>query len=553
MSDADRVHREMTNFQFEKDSISALDVQVRAYLKNGKFGDALDAVRQFVEFVVNDSRSTAKVFASADIDRLCRYIGEAVLPAADASPARSANGIGTVVLATELVKAGGHVELLKDIIRLQLFNGPLNIILTDILLRADDDIITEFSITHGVNVEVIQGSTTNERYLRLIDRLRSLAPATLVLLTYNQDSVGISAALSNVADKVVFIHHGDHHLSLGVTCEEFIHIDPSNIGYFHCKDELGIKNNRYWPLTVNCNSVESRVLPFLADGRLVTCTSGRPEKFDASHYLYDYIELIPRLLTVTGGRHIHIGSLTAGMENRLQRGFVAAGVDPACFTHVVWVPSIAKALVEYNVDIYISSFPLGGGKSCVEAMAAGIPLLMHHNYRSRFLGGADLAYPEAWIWRNEIELIAVLTNVTVETLTCHSLLSRSYYESFHSDRALIDAADISKDQNICIVPELRDYSNDSLQLFLNEIAESKALERSNLNEISRVSDEWLIAMREIEHLKDVCARISHERLVEMEETERLRNECVRVNNEWLIAMKEIARFKSEIERINCGH
>lgn len=511
----------MTTHQLEKASVAALDAQVRAFVKSGKFGDALDAIRRLVESVVNDRRSVAKVFASADIDRLCRYVGEAVLTVADVDPVRPANRDGTVILSTELVKAGGHVELLKDIIRLKLFDGPLSIVLTDILSRVDDDVIADFSATYGVNVEVAQGSSTNERYLWLIDRLRSLAPATLVLVTYNQDSVGVSAAHAHAADKVIFIHHGDHHLSLGVTCEDFIHIDPSNIGYFHCRDELGFKNNHYWPLTVNCRSVEPRVPPFLANGHLVTCSSGRPEKFDASHYLYDYVELIPRLLAATGGRHIHIGGLTVEMEKKLQHGFSVAGVDPASFIHVAWVPSIARALVEYKVDLYMSSFPLGGGKASVEAMAAGTPLLMHHNYRSRFLGGADLAYPEAWIWRNEAELLAILNKVTAEELMRHSLLARTYYENFHSDQALIEAADLSRDQNIRAVPKLREYAIDALQVFLDETAEFKDLKNSNLSEIERVNNEWLIAMKEIE----------------------------RANNEWLIAVKERDELASENARL----
>lgn len=497
----------MTTHQFERTSVAALDAHVRALVKNGKFGYALDAIRHFVESVIFDQKSVAKVFASTDIDKLCRYVGEVAATTTGVCAAPAGGRSGTVVLATELVKAGGHVEMLKDIIRLKLFDGPFSIVLTDLFARVDDDVIADFSATCGVNVEVAKGPSSGERLIWVLERLRSLAPTTVVLLTHNQDSVGVSAAHSNVADKVVFIHHGDHHLSLGVTCEDFIHIDPSNIGYFHCKNELEIRNNRYWPLTVNCRSVQPRVPPFLADGRLVTCTSGRPEKFDASHYLYDYVELIPRLLAATGGRHIHIGGLTVEMEKRLQHGLAVARVDPASLIHVAWVPSIARALVEYKVDLYMSSFPLGGGKSSVEAMAAGIPLLMHQNYRSRFLGGADLAYPEAWLWRNEAELLAILNSVTAEELMRHSLLARTYYENFHSDQALIEAADLSRNQNISAVPKLREYAIDALQVFLDETAEFNTLKNSNLSEIERVNNEWLIAVKERDELASENARL----------------------------------------------
>ena len=458
----------MTIHQAESTSIADLESQVYALVECDKFGDALDAIRQFVESVIFNQRSVGKVFASADLDKLCRYIGEV---AANKTEINSPNLIerkGTVILATELVKAGGHVELIKDIIRLKLFDAPISILLTDLFDRVDDGLIVDFSVTYGVTVEVAKGRTSSGRLEWLLKHLCNLAPTTLVLLTHNQDSVGIAAANAHVADKVVFIHHADHHLTLGVTCEDFIHVDPHNIGFFHCKDELGIKNNYYWPLTVNCDDLEPRSNSFLVEGNLVTCSSGRTEKFDASNYLYDYFKLIPKLLAATSGRHIHIGSLTADIEAKLQQGLMTEGVDSECFINIPWVSSVARTLIENNVDLYISSFPLGGGKASLEAMAVGIPLLMHQSYRSRFHGGVDLAYPDAWTWRTEAELFDIVRNMTVDDLTRHSLLARTHYDKFHSDQSVIDASDFSRTQDLTLVPKLREYSSDELQLFLDE-------------------------------------------------------------------------------------
>ena len=343
----------MTTHQAERASITALESEVNALVECGKFGDALNAIRQFVESVIFNQRSVGKVFASTDLDKLCRYIGEVAAKKAGINSLCPIERRGTVILATELVKAGGHVELIKDIIRLKLFDEPFSILLTDLFDRIDDDLIADFSVTYGVTIEVAKGRSSSERLGWLLNHLCNLAPTTLALLTHNQDSVGIAAAHSRVADKVIFIHHGDHHLTLGVTCEDFIHVDPHNIGFFHCKDELGIKNNYYWPLTVNCDALEPRSNSFLVEGNLVTCSSGRPEKFDASYYLYDYFKLIPKLLAATSGRHIHIGSLTADMEAKLQHGLMTEGVDPARFINIPWVPSVARALIEYHVDLYI--------------------------------------------------------------------------------------------------------------------------------------------------------------------------------------------------------
>ena len=518
--------------EVERVSVAALDARVHKLVESGQFGVALDEIRDFVEYVIFDQKSVAKVFSSPKLDELCRLVGQTAATTVKTYSDSHSNRTGTVVLATELVKAGGHVELLKDIIRLRLFDGPISIILTDLFVRVDQAVIADFSASSGVNVESADACSSNERLLWVIERLRDLAPATLVLLTHNQDSVGIAAAHSHAVDNVVFIHHGDHHLTLGVTCEDFVHIDPSNIGYFHCKNELGIKNNRYWPLTVNCHSVDARVPPFLEGGRLRTCSSGRPEKFDSRNYLYDYIELIPKLLAITGGSHIHIGGLTADMVERLQHGLLMAGVDPACFIHVEWVPSVAMALVEYKVDLYISSFPLGGGKACVEAMAAGIPLLMHQNYHSRFHGGEDLAYQNAWSWRTETELFGIINSVTAEDLKLHSLWARTYYEKFHSDQALIEAADLTKIQSVSDVPPLKAYIGDALQVFLDEAVEGRNLQGKNVAEIERINSEWLIAFKEID-------RLNAELLISTEEIER-------VNHERSIVIQELESTNAEL-------
>ncbi len=409
-------------------SLEALKTKVHALVECDQFGDALDAIRQFVEFVVKDSRSVAKVFASEKLDKLCCQVGESYAQSDGVSSSKLVKNNGTILLATELVKAGGQVE-------------------------------------------VAEGISSQERLRWLLHRLQALAPANLVLLTYNQDSVGIAAACSRIADKVFLIHHADHHLCLGVTFENFIHIDQHNLGFIHCGDELGIKNNRYWPLTVNCNSVVPMASPFLADGYLVTCSSGRPEKFDAKKYLYDYTELIPQLLSVTAGRHIHIGSLTANMLARLKLNFEKESVDFANFIHVPWVSSVAKSLIEFKIDLYISSFPLGGGNASIEAMAAGVPLLIHQSYRSRFNGGGDLVYPEALIWHTEVEFIDIVRNLEIDDLKRHSLLARSYYEKYYTDQALIESANFLKEQCIDSIPKIHEFAENDLQIFLDDVAE----------------------------------------------------------------------------------
>ena len=515
------------NLEFELSSIAHLKRKIEELLSHEQIGKALDAIRDFVEAVIFDPRSVARVFSNEDVDLICRQIGKFVAGKAVRKYDQDRVSSGTVILATELVKAGGHVELIKDIIKHKLFDGPITVVLTDFFARCDRDLIVGFAEVLGVQVRVAQGQNSTDRFMCVHHWLCEKNPQTLVLVTHNQDSLGITLAHTGVAQHVVFIHHGDHHWSLGVTCEDFTHVDVTNLGYFHCKNELGLRN-RYWPLTVNVSNIVPREAPFQAKGHLVTCSSGRPEKFDASNYLHDYTEYLPRILASTQGRHIHIGDLSAEVKARLMDGLSAASISPDSFVHIDWVPSLAMALLEHQVDLYISSFPLGGGKASIEAMAAGIPLLMHSNYRSRYHGGADLAYKGAMIWRSEAELMAIVGGITSDELAHHSALARRHYERYHADQALIEAADFSMPQSESDIPNILPYMEDSLQIFIDDTVHIQEMHSQSLEEAVQMKHALATARREIERVNsewrtavDEMQRIEREQKLTLGEVQRL--------------------------------
>jgi glycosyltransferase involved in cell wall biosynthesis len=454
------------------DGLVQLTSTVERLIGDKRFGDALGAVQRFVERVIFDPASVARVFASAELDALCKTIAMAGLRAKSEPPPAPTTPGGTVILVSELSLAGGHNELLRDIVRLRLFPVPVRIVQTDCFDRVDEQVSRDFSTETGVAIQRAEGDDLGAKFDGIIDLLSASMPRNMLLLVHNQDALAIAsafAAKARAADlEVVYIHHGDHHLSLGAATREFVHVDPHNIGYFHCRDALGHEGNRYWPLIAHVESGAHRQAPFLTAGHLVTCSSGRAEKFEAGSYRHDYFELLPLMLRASGGTHIHIGGLLPERLETIARSLLAAGVDPARFVHVPWVKSVAQALIEQGVDLYISSFPLGGGKATLEAMAAGIPLLMHQSYRSRFLGGEDIAYPGAFVWRTPDQLLDILGDLDAATLAEHSARARHHYETYHHDRMLIAACDFSAPQDLAVIPPLKDYRSDPLECFLDD-------------------------------------------------------------------------------------
>lgn len=453
-----------------KGLISVLKSDVHVGVVKREFGKALEAIRNFTEEVIFDPASVAKVFVSPELDLLCKQIGEAKASTLVTKQLKAR--VGTLILASEISKAGGHNELIKDIVRLHLFESPVSLMLTNCFSRLDSKFSADFSLENQIPVDVLIAGDDEEKFSNILQRICSLAPKRLVLLTHNQDALGVVSAFAAKAagwiEDVVFIHHGDHHLSLGAASTEFIHVDPHQMGYFQCKNELGHARNHYWPLTVNLKAILPRDTPFMSQGHLVTCSSGRPEKFEQGAYLYDYWALIPQLLALSQGVHVHIGELHAGQHEELLANLADQGVPVDRFIHLPWVDSMANTLVEQQVDLYISSFPLGGGKATLEAMAAGTPLLMHESYRSRFHGGVDLAYPDALVWRNEAEFLCSIDGLNAEALSSHSASAKSHYEKFHAESLLVQCCDFSKPLDAQLIPPLRAYRENVFQRFLDE-------------------------------------------------------------------------------------
>ncbi|MBS0250158.1 MAG: hypothetical protein JSR78_03740 [Proteobacteria bacterium] len=172
-------------------------------------------------------------------------------------------------------------------------------------------------------------------------------------------------------------------------------------------------------------------------GVITTATSGSWPKFDTSYlkapvpYQYAYADILPSIMRITGGRHYHVGPLREGLAARIEDGLTAAGIDRERFVNIPWVDDVGAELVAKEVDLYIGSFPLAGGKAAIEVMAAGVPLLLHSNYVTPFFTDINEVYPGVLVWRRPDELQRVLSDVTPELLSEHAVRARSFYENYH--------------------------------------------------------------------------------------------------------------------------
>jgi hypothetical protein len=85
-------------------------------------------------------------------------------------------------------------------------------------------------------------------------------------------------------------------------------------------------------------------------------------KFESGSYALRYERAVACILKASRGYHVHIGDLSDAFLQKIHEELDAEKVSHDRFIHIPWVASLSQALIDNAVDVYVSSFPLGGGK-----------------------------------------------------------------------------------------------------------------------------------------------------------------------------------------------
>lgn len=454
-------------------SMIAFEQRIRGLIRVGKLNAALRAITRMVDSICCEPINTGRVFGSSSLDKLCQEIGAVNLSRVGGGARPNNEGQGgrvTVYIASRLHAAGGHTAALADIIRLSP-PGRSIVLVTGVGGPTDHASVSHrFASTSDVHFEYVPRGCFAAKLDWIQRRLRAIAPAEVWLFNHHQDSVAVAAVQPHAGYRLRFYHHGDHQLCLGVHVDGADHIDIHPMGFHCCRGDIGIRSNRYLPLIVADQGVRSPSSRFRSDNTLLTCTAANFNKIEVPYFIR-YADVIPALLHATGGRHLHIGQLRSATLRYIRQGLRRRGLPDSAFQYVPYVTSVWRALLEHGVDVYVTSFPHGGGRTLIEAMGAGIPVAIHSHCASRLLGAFDLAYPGAMVWRIPDELIDQINAADAETLFHHSRLARARYEEFHREDILRQALDIEAET--LTAPALLDgYRADAMQSALDIASET---------------------------------------------------------------------------------
>lgn len=450
-------------------SVPQLQREVTQAIESGEFEHALEKIQRTVERLVYQPAFTARLFSSEVLDRLCQAIGRAALK--EYGSATTARSDATVFVATHIYATGGHTAVLEDFIRLS-GDGPKHVVFTGAARLWDRRAALRRFAGSGCTLWFAPRGSLSGKLKWLIGRLVEFAPRRLFLFNHHQDAVAIAAAQPGLAAETVFYHHGDHHLCLGVHLPHAVHVDFHPMGFHNCRSSLGIADNVYCPLTVRDLGTEvTRRVPG-PDG-LLSCTVANWNKIELE-YPYPYREIVPEFLRRTGGRHLHIGKLSASVVHAIRKRMRALGLSPERFEMATGVRNVWSELLARGVGVYLCSFPYGGARAAVEVMGAGVPLIAHLHYRSPFLGAADATYPGSLRWRTPEQLWEIVRSLTPEVLADHARQAREHYETHHREELLgefLSRGDLRRP--LLESPPVKLYAPDMLQAALSDLESMK--------------------------------------------------------------------------------
>jgi hypothetical protein len=444
---------------------------VQAACAEGDFGYALWTMFDVAFRLVKSlPMSRAAPSNDSELDALCLEIGRQFAARAKLAPNVPDPSAPIVYLATAIHEFGGHTRVMLDYIRRQpdrkhvlLLTGlGINMAVPPVQSLLDRE-LRGIDFTWHRNSQIRH----DESLLWLMQQLQEIRPETVYLFGHPYDPVipAATALLQNA--NTYFNHHSDASFTLGAALPGTAHIDQTPmVHHLICRHTPQI-NPVYVPMTV-ADPARREASAFLSEGPVRTAACGSAAKFTDQSYAYRYADTLPQIMVQTGGEHIHIGALPAEALAQIHGALDRLSIPRERFRHIAHVENLAVALRDMNVDLYVVSFPTGGGKAVIEAMGAGIPVLYHVNYQSRFACVADMVYPAALRWSDIESLTAALRSANRAELSRQSDLSRAHFELYYAEKAAAAAFADGKPVGVP-APPLGDYRPDSTQQMFDKI------------------------------------------------------------------------------------
>ncbi|HEY3950468.1 hypothetical protein [Phenylobacterium sp.] len=301
----------------------------------------------------------------AGLERVARALQLAAVP-----PPKS--NAKVAIVASQFYATGGHTRVARDVAdALGPDNRPL-VILTNM---GDGSVRYQGLLNSGLKTPfdeaallVAQARTLVDRTIELFMMLKATGVSRIVLMCHPFDVVAITACWP-FREIVDFLHHADHVPALGAAMAWSTHADLTYACHKTCR-AAGLE-----PIYAGMTSTVTEAPAHArAPGRLRLATCGDQRKY-VGEGRFRWADWAVAALSLPGAEMRHIGVMSDDLQQEVHKALADAGVDPARYVFAGMAPSLPAALIEHGTDIYVGSYPFGGGKANLEAMLMGLPMI----------------------------------------------------------------------------------------------------------------------------------------------------------------------------------
>lgn len=418
------------------------DAKIKKLIAENRTHEALSIIKETLCLVDDKTKDIVNNFVDTkNIDDLCQEIGAKIIMNDEEISSLCQQPIDqnlNVYISGALFFKGGHTREIEDCITHTYADRRNIIILSAPSNESDPEQLAKLA---ALNIEVIfndhaADKTDLVRWLQ--KKLAELRPNAIFVSSTLYDVIALSALQPKLINKLYWNLSLDHGISTGIHIPSITKIIVKRpYLYFYLQEKLKISKLVYVPF--NRPDIIGKLDSYVSDDKnkkiiTASCTSS-PHKI-SSNYKHRFIDVIPNILKITQGKHIHIGVIFAEDLAEIYLKMEELGIEKDRFILVNFTESLAKFLIDNDVDILLQTFPVGGGLVSVEAMEAGKMIINHKNYRSYLFNISDFCYDDAFKWQEPEDLYNFFRNLTREEIIRNSKLSRQYYEKYNCSKNL---------------------------------------------------------------------------------------------------------------------
>jgi hypothetical protein len=406
--------------------LAALETEAASHVQSNDLDSALRLIDARALDLFIRTQATGWISGSERLDRICLSIGREVRGVVERRhPAGVVGRRQYVYVVSQLYRDGGHTRLLEDLIA-ALPNADHQIVWTDgERAKVIANMGEVLRVGKAVPIHVLNGGAV-ERLREAFAILSKLCPEILVHLGHPHDPIAIALMQPSIARRLLMIHHADFSFALGRSLEGAVHVALGRHFQDIARREWAVETVLL-PLTCREPPV-TRSVGRSQDRPFLTVTSGSSGKFDLNGKV-SYLDVLRERFAARDGAHVHIGPLSSEQMLRIDEHLGKLSCRHR-FLHREHVPDLATALKELDAAVYIDSYPIGGAKAVVEAMAAGLPICAAKHDPN--LDSGAFSYPECFWWTHPAQVGVIIACLDAPTLERHATISRRHFQLNHS-------------------------------------------------------------------------------------------------------------------------